>query len=57
MKWWSSLMIFIFWVDSAIPPIRMNNKSFKGDPMTKAEIMSTSFLRNYRWKALILTST
>ena len=56
-KWWSSLKNFIFGIDSALPPIPLDNGLGTHDPRTKAEVLSTTFLSKQSGKVLNLPST
>ena len=48
---------FIFGVDSVLPPICMDNEMVTNDPLAKAEVLSTSFLRKQSGQVLPLLST
>ena len=56
-KWWSSLKNFIFGVDSALPPIRLDDGAVTHDPLTKAEVLSATFLSKQSGQVLNLPST
>ena len=42
-KWWSTLMTFLFSVNSYLPPIRTNNGSVTYNSSKIAEVFSTVF--------------
>ena len=42
-EWWSCLKSFLFGVDSALPPIQLDDGSLAFDPLVKAELLSSVF--------------